>query len=157
MTRRNEFEKKRLNWRVVLLTALPLVLAGVTWKLREELKPVMVKLGPQKIQSRVLFERMNVEAHTHHYARTIDVNWSQPWPKESGLDLFTSQNLTLDRSQHTLFYATDQYGWVYSQVEDSGLEVLAKAQLQNDPITLPASVHAQLRARGWTLTEHYLP
>ena len=148
--------KSKFWWRAILVT-ISLALARGAWKMRAMQQPVEVKFGPQKIASRLLFERMNVEARQHPYARTIEVSWSQPWPKESGLDLHRSEGLQLNRATHSLSYTADSYGWTYSQVEDSGLTVLAKARLQNDPIKLPASVHTQLRARGWTLTEQYLP
>ena len=77
--------------------------------------------------------------------------------EKSGLDLSISESLWWKRGDATLFYAADSYGWVYSHVDTEGINVLAQAQLQDTPIELPTSVHARLRARGWTLTEHYLP
>ena len=148
---------KKFPIRAVLAATIPFGLVGVAWKAREMQRPVEVKLGPQPFASRLLFERMDVEANKHPYAREIDVTWSQPWPKASGLELSNAQSLQWKRGEQTLFYSSQQYGWVYSHVERSGLEVLAKSHLPNDPIKLPASVHAQLRARGWTLTEQYLP
>ena len=157
MNWRGKSGKSKWVWRAVLLATIPVGLAGLAWKVRAETRPVEVKLGPQLIKSRVLFERINAEARHHPYASKINVSWSAPWLPQSGLDITMSQSLELDRSKHTLFYSTEQYGWVYNHVEDSGLDVLAKTHLDQDPITLPASVQAQLCARGWTLTEHYLP
>ena len=144
-------------WKNTLFTLLPFALAGSAWQVHQWQKPIVVKLGPQFIASRVLFERMSNEARKHPYSRLIEIEWSRPWPKESGLNLSFSQGLQLDRSKHTLFYSTEQFGWVYTHAENSGLEVLAKAHLDQNPVTLPVAVHAQLRARGWTLTEHHLP
>ncbi len=154
---RGKSDVTKSDWRVIFFVALPVMLLSVAWKVRESQKPVKVHLGDHKIASRLLFERINVEVKQHPYASKIEVSWARQWDKKSNLELFDYESLEWDRVQNRLSYTIDSYGWVYSQVETSGLDVLAQAHLQETPIELPASVYAQLRARGWTLTEHYLP
>ena len=152
-----QIRQKKLGLRTVLLVGVPIVLIGAAWKARDLQKPVTVKLTQKSIHSRLLFERMNAEASRHPYAREISVEWSQLWMEKSGLDISTSESLHWKRGDKTLFYAADSYGWVYSHVNFAGIHILSQAHLKNHPITLPTTVHAQLRARGWTLTEHYTP
>jgi len=136
--------------RRALLLAIPLILAGVAWKIHDLQKPISVSYGPEDIQSRVLFQRMAKEAKEHPYASNISVGWSRPWPKGSGLDISDSEVLNLNRGDGSLEYGILDSGWIYHHVELSGIELLAKAQLPMHPVSLSPSLDAQLRNRGWT-------
>lgn len=151
-------KNKRVVWvRRAFLCLIPVVLAAGTWKIHQLQEPVAVLYGTESIKAAILFARLDKEATLHPYARTITINWSQPWPKESGLQLSFSESVVWDQHQETLTYGASEYGWVYSHVERHGITLLAKANLPDHPITLPAALHWKLRGLGWTLTEHYLP
>ncbi len=175
MEKRGATSKKAKNpgLRRAFLFVLPIVLAGSAWEVRQLQLPIEVEIpspGLQyeedggfsvKKQKTPVFQQLIarlVAAHENHpFAASISVSQVTPWPKESGLDLFFAESLEWNRVDATLYYTTDKYGWIYSHVEKSGLNVLVKAQLEHSPITLPTSILSQLRKRGWTLTEHYLP
>ena len=140
--------------RRALLLSIPLILAGGVWKVRQfqQLRqPIFVSYGPEDIQSRVLFERIAKEAREHPYARNISVGWSKPWPKQSGLNLFESGSLSLNRDVGVLEYGIMESGWAYYHVEQSGIELLAHAHLPRYPTSLSPLLDAQLRKKGGLL------
>ena len=159
--------------RCALLLIVPLVLAGSAWRVHQLQQPVVVVLQPKEIQYHEdgsfssktgevpsfeeLVARLITEARQHPYASSIGVGRTTPWPKEAGLDLHMSENLEWNRHDGTLSYTTDNYGWVYSHVETSGVDVLANSHLGETAVTLATKVENELRKHGWTLSEHYLP
>ena len=165
--------KSRLWLRRVLLLIVPLMLAGGAWKARQLQEPIHLPWDAPPLQKsrdgsfgpkpgkeptfEAFVSRVVKAVHEHPYASSIEISQSIPWPKESGLDLFMHTGLKWNRSDGTLSYSVDNYGWVYSHVDVVGLDILTQSHLGENPVALPPPVDAKLRARGWVLSEHYLP
>jgi len=161
-----QFRGSNNRWkrRALLLTipvALFFLIIGVR-KVQEIRAPIEVALKPgDTLPTQELFDRLWVESQKYPYSTDISVGRSTPFPKESGLNLYNSENLEYSRSKGTLQYLTSAgiqgYGWTYGNVKEADIGFFRSLYLPNEPHSLLPTVASCLTKRGCTLQEQYSP